>query len=372
VESDIELGKKRTKFSLAELAGKRANVVSGALEALSKELAWKVYLEYALTLEKKGLLDECRKYLREAVITSPENLRWKAWIIGSRVELKSGRTESATLLLEKSLSEVPSKQRSLVLAEEAKLHEYMKDFPKAEKAVAQACVEARQDWKIYLEAITMYMRYLDFNRAMETAKQALQLYSCTGRLWAVLIQLQHTSKELIEQDAPMTSFIQALQEVPKSGEVWCEGARLRLNPFSQYFDLAKAEEYLLYAVQFTPQYGDSFIELMRLYYITCKLHKLKELKQACINADPNYGMLWFFCKKTALDGPRNVWKVAKRLVLEDLSTFGVFYFHTVQRDDLIGKMWAGLSHVWRVFEGRDLLSDSARWKLIYGNELLAV
>ena len=56
---------------------------------------------------------------------------------------------------------------------------------------------------------------------------------------------------------------QALKEVPKSGEVWCEGARIHLNPLSKAFDLETAGKYLGFAVQFTPQYGDSFMECLR-------------------------------------------------------------------------------------------------------------
>ena len=53
-------------------------------------------------------------------------------------------------------------------------------------------------------------------------------------------------------------------QVPKSGEVWCEGARLCMNPTSPNFNLRAAKRFLVFAAQFTPQYGDSFIEQMRL------------------------------------------------------------------------------------------------------------
>lgn len=58
-------------------------------------------------------------------------------------------------------------------------------------------------------------------------------------------------------------------QVPKSGEVWCEGARIKLNPLSPAFDPAAARRFLDFAIQFTPQYGDSFIEAMRLQLIEC-------------------------------------------------------------------------------------------------------
>ena len=47
----------------------------------------------------------------------------------------------------------------------------------------------------------------------------------------------------------------------KSGEVWCEGARIFLNPTSSSFSIKNARIALNYAVFFTPQYGDSYIEV---------------------------------------------------------------------------------------------------------------
>ena len=52
--------------------------------------------------------------------------------------------------------------------------------------------------------------------------------------------------------------------MPKSGEVWCEGARIFLNPHAACFDLHVARRLLNFAIEFTPQYGDSFIEYLRL------------------------------------------------------------------------------------------------------------
>lgn len=73
-------------------------------------------------------------------------------------------------------------------------------------------------------------------------------------------RLSNTEHQL---DVLQLFFLQALKEVPKSGEVWCEGARIHLNPLSKAFDLDTAGKYLGFAVQFTPQYGDSFMECLR-------------------------------------------------------------------------------------------------------------
>ena len=63
-------------------------------------------------------------------------------------------------------------------------------------------------------------------------------------------------------------FHTSLRHVAKSGEVWCEGARIYLDPTSRHFNPLNASKCLNFAVFFTPQYGDSFIEAIRLAVIT--------------------------------------------------------------------------------------------------------
>jgi len=70
---------------------------------------------------------------------------------------------------------------------------------------------------------------------------------------------------------------------------------------NKYYDLEKAKKYLEFAIQFTPQYGDSFLELLRLCLITKDAVQLELVKQYCIHAEPNYGVLWFFFKNSILD-----------------------------------------------------------------------
>ena len=59
----------------------------------------------------------------------------------------------------------------------------------------------------------------------------------------------------------MVVFRKSLRHVAKSGEVWCEGARIFLNPTSRLFHLENAAKCLNFALFFTPQYGDSIIEV---------------------------------------------------------------------------------------------------------------
>ncbi|OMJ67246.1 hypothetical protein SteCoe_35648 [Stentor coeruleus] len=351
-----------------EIRKKQESLLSDAEQYLSKELLWKLYLDYALFLDKKNRLQDSRRYLKESVISAPDNLRWKAWIAGSRVELHAGNNDIAFKLLQNSLDEVPSKQKPLVFVEISQAHELLNNIPKAREFMTQACEKSKQDWKIYLERINLEMRCGCFAKGLEIAKEAVSKYFSTGRLWASLIQLFHSDKESISKGLHFKAFLLAIQEVPKSGEVWCEGARLRMNPFTKYYDLNKAEEYLNYAIQFTPQYGDSFIEMLRVYMLKGELHKFHDLKKICINADPNYGMLWFYCKNSPLEGAKDVWKRAKSIMVNEMCRMKGLYENPRYQEQWVELMWTGLCEAIWSFTRNGTLDFNSRAKLIYGSE----
>ena len=64
-----------------------------------------------------------------------------------------------------------------------------------------------------------------------------------------------------------------------------------------------AKRFLNFAIQFTPQYGDSFVEYLRLKFLIAGVHcpeAYERVSQLCVNADPNYGQMWFHCKQQVL------------------------------------------------------------------------
>jgi len=158
-------------------------------------------------------------------------------------------------------------------------------------------------------------------------------------MWALLIQLQL-------QDGPQTqhkTFAEAVHAAPKSGEVWCEGARLCMNPFgehAEHFDLEKAERYLGFALRFTPQYGDSFVEQLRLQILLgmtsliatpddfaafdgsrnpmALLVNAQHIVRVCTVADPNYGDVWFHCKQQAYESVHDVFLRAKQTISQQV------------------------------------------------------
>jgi hypothetical protein len=73
----------------------------------------------------------------------------------------------------------------------------------------------------------MEIRNGKFEEAEKIVRSSLTVHFATGRLWATLIQLLH-AKAKTKEDYQLVfeTFLQALNEIPKSGEVWCEGARL--------------------------------------------------------------------------------------------------------------------------------------------------
>jgi hypothetical protein len=332
---------------------------------------WKVYFELAQKEErlylcvsegeaKQVTLQRCKEAYVQAVLLCPTNLRWKCWLASARTELISGRLPQARLLLNRALDEVPEKSLAQVLLECSRLEEFVGNKDLSRSLLACARNEAKQEWKVFLESVLVEMRVDDIPAAIEQAYQALALHTGTGRLWAVLIQLMyiHPSNKEGENEAlkghksQMEVFQEALREVPKSGEVWCEGARIYMNPLLSHLSLASAHKFLGFAIQFTPQYGDSFIELLRFVmlmslknlwtdksnpetvHLLKSRHDLKKyfveldissVERKCVNADPNYGAMWFHCKSHPSDGALLILNIAKQTLAEEISSFSHIY-----------------------------------------------
>ncbi len=90
---------------------------------VSKELNWKVSMEAAQTNEHLNDYKACSQYLASSIVNCPDNLRWKVWMIGSRIEYRFGNTQQARMLVEKCCQEVPLKQISIALLDYAKFFE---------------------------------------------------------------------------------------------------------------------------------------------------------------------------------------------------------------------------------------------------------
>lgn len=114
---------------------------------------------------------------------------------------------------------------------------------------------AKTEWKTHFEAVLLEIRTGNFEMAENLVHQSLSVHFATGRLWATLIQLQHARARTEDDfERAFRTFNQALREIPKSGEVWCEGARISMADFpeNRNSNFQNAESYLNFAIQFTP------------------------------------------------------------------------------------------------------------------------
>jgi tetratricopeptide (TPR) repeat protein len=210
---------------------------------------WKILYEAALIEDRAGFHTEARQLLLRSLANCPDNLKWKVWIAAARLELHQRRIEAARDLLRMADSWTPRKTRSMVLLEQSRLEECVGNADAARAILRVARAESSADWKVFLESISLEVRAHNVDTALELARESVQLHPGTGRLWALLIQLCATDAEKVGV------FREALQVVPKSGELWCEGARMLLNPTSALFNLERAEKFLQFAIDLTPQYG---------------------------------------------------------------------------------------------------------------------
>lgn len=77
------------------------------------------------------------------------------------------------------------------------------------------------------------MRNGEMEKADTLVKNSVNIHFATGRLWATLVQIKHSKiRSLEDSENCYKTFLNAIWEIPKSGEVWCEGARLLMSPIS--------------------------------------------------------------------------------------------------------------------------------------------
>jgi len=268
-----EFDHKAKEYSLPQAM----SMIDRATVCVSKEIIWKVHLEAAHMLERSAIefldsntdptaetvLNLSRKRFALTILTCPPNLRWKVWLASGRMEVAAGNANRARQLFLRAHKVVPDKGRAVALLECARLEEFVGDIELAQAILCKSRSINGSDWKVWLESVLLEIRCGNRTRAIELAELALQQHSGTGRLWASLVQLRHYEGE----EGQFETLRLALNAVPKSGEVWCEGARIHLNPFSRTFDLPSARRQLAFATKFTPQYGDGFLESLRLEII---------------------------------------------------------------------------------------------------------
>lgn len=273
----------------------------------------------------------------------PSSLRWKLLtLLGRYVTLigyhSIGRkvppaSSPHRQFLQRSYRIAPAKSRHAVLLEYSKM-EYCGHSLEASLGLLNYgifCFPA--EWKLLLERVQQLTLQEQYSRALELNVSALRSHIGAGRLWSSYIHLIHQSasprpltRRMFGPEEAYRVFHTSLKHVAKSGEVWCEGARIYLDPTSRHFNPLNACKCLNFAVFFTPQYGDSFIEAIRLavitsdvflafHHVSSSVHLMNLLRSLTDMVyfikrssyfQPNYGPLWFRCQEYFSSSPKEV------------------------------------------------------------------
>ncbi len=420
--AEFDISVKNYRFTRTHEAIKRA------VPLVNSELAWKLHFEAAQLWERseysgaegEGLsyskatsnlmslpnwLDQARKCYVASARKCGDPIIWKIWLAGARSEVAGLNYDVALKLIAKGAADAPQKYQSAVILDHARVEELRGDIKQAREILRSGIEKEGSDWKTYYEAVQFEARYGNIDEAIKLAEDALKIHEGTGRLWALLIQL-YGSRGSIEQEK---CLIRSIESVPKSGEVWCEAARFRMNPLESLYSLETASRYLDFAIQFTPQYGDSFIEAIRLrlvsaltdvHFVVPKIANddvisrrsylesvdTSDIERNCMNADPNYGTLWFHCKRNVHDPAKKVLRVAKRILVSELSAMNDIY--QTKSKEVATKKMTGLKMEfpsWRFFSTgmasvnfavltnfSNVLSEKEKRKVLFGSDSIII
>jgi len=285
-------------------------------------------------LAECGEIKEMRNLMAESLAACSSKQRYKLLLFAAVIELIHGEHAIAPLLLEITLRITPFKSKPLVSILLAKVFELDGHYDKAEALFQAIASEFSAEWRIFLEFAQFYIHRNNIHAAIEILKSALKLHQGSGRLWAFRVQLEGFNSV----ESQINILKASIQAVPKSGEVWCEAARIAMNPLSEYFNTESAKLYLDFAYRFTPQHGDTLIEMLRVELLEKGFSAdLSSIRQKFISSEGNYGQLFLFIKHLN-DRPMNeVFDDAVIEVKKDIQKHSRIYARALARSSFVIK-----------------------------------
>lgn len=119
-----------------------------ALNSLPKDMMWKIYLELAGIFERKDKTTEAKGYVSKAILCCPENVKWKCYILGARIEIKAQNCGSALKVLKYLLNTNNDKQKSYIAMEASKVYEYQGLLDHSFKLMHGIKDVMKTEWKV--------------------------------------------------------------------------------------------------------------------------------------------------------------------------------------------------------------------------------
>lgn len=280
----------------------------------------------------QGCMSMVRSLMAESIIYCSSRQRYKLLVTAATIEFIYGDRSLTPLLVDFAVQVTPSKARPTVLILHAKVYEYQREFDKALSTYERVAREYAAEWRVFLELALFHVRRSDIPSAVSVLNQGLQQHPGSGRLWAFRVQLE----AFVSLSSQVDMLVEAIKAVPKSGEVWCEAARIALNPLSEFFNLEAAQQYLEFAYRFTPQHGDTLVELVRAKILKDGINAdMSEIEKRFISSEGNNGMLYIFLRQMEDRPPRDVFKDAVREVTRDIQANQKAYARAIARSSFV-------------------------------------
>ncbi|KAK8885687.1 hypothetical protein M9Y10_041139 [Tritrichomonas musculus] len=308
------------------------NILKESSRKWTNEFTDKMTTIVCESLAANGYLSLMRTLLAEASAVCSPKQRYKLLFTASTIELIYGDASLSPLLLERTLSITPFKSKPMVLILLAKVYELNQEYELAQQLFERAASEFSAEWRVFLELAQFHVHRGDIPKAISVLTEALKTHNGSGRLWAFRVQLEAFNSA----ESQITVLKNAIQAVPKSGEVWCEAARIALNPQTEYFNIQSAKQFLEFAYRFTPQHGDSLVEMLRVEILEKGFDAdFSEIQKKFICSEGNYGLLFIYIRKLYDRPLTEVFNDAVREVKEDIARNSKLYARAIARSSFV-------------------------------------
>lgn len=308
------------------------NILKESSRKWTNEFTDKMTTIVCESLAANGYLRIMRSLLAEAAAVCSPKQRYKLLFTAATIELTYGDASLSPLLLERTLAITPFKSKPMVLILLAKVYELNQEYDQAQQLFERAASDFSAEWRVFLELAQFHVHRNNIPKAIDVLTDALKTHNGSGRLWAFRVQLEAFNST----ESQIAVLKNAIQAVPKSGEVWCEAARIALNPQTEYFSLRSAKQFLEFAYRFTPQHGDSLVEMLRVEMLEKGFEAdFSEIQKKFICSEGNYGLLFIYIRKL-FDRPlTEVFKDAVQEVKNDIARNSKLYARAIARSSFV-------------------------------------
>jgi len=226
-----------------------------------------VYLECSRLEELVGSVDLARDILKRAA--TEMRSEWKIFLEAVLLEMRAGNILKALHVAHAAVQLHPGTGRLWAIY--IQLSHRFEFTALLNEAVAQRDIDSLATEVSPADTVSRVLFQPDNDISLDATETSSSSHQISSNSSATTTTLRksvdnHNPNSILQKDKIIR---RAITEVPKSGEVWCEKCRCHLNPLSTHqFDLRQAQRSLCFAIQFTPQYGDTFIECIRLEMIS--------------------------------------------------------------------------------------------------------